>query len=150
LLAGNNLESRLLLSIVYASNAVQAFSDDDLITLLDKAKQFNETVNITGILLYKDGNFMQVLEGPDEAVLALYQAIQKDRRHSDVTTLLQNPITEREFSQWSMGFRRLDDLPEELQASYTEFLSKDFMDDSYRRRPSRAMVLLETFRDIVR
>jgi hypothetical protein len=55
--------------LVYVSSAVNLFSDEDLIQLLEVSRRNNEKAEITGLLLYSSGNFMQTLEGPEKAVL---------------------------------------------------------------------------------
>ena len=59
-------------------------------------------------MLYKDGNFMQVLEGAKGAVHGLYEKIAADPRHGGEITSQQGFAEGRQFSDWSMGFRNLD------------------------------------------
>jgi hypothetical protein len=59
------------------------------------------------MLLYADGNLMQVLEGEKNLVLETYQAIQSDPRHRDLFVLIEEDISSRQFDSWSMGFRQL-------------------------------------------
>ncbi len=75
--------------------------------LLQKSRQHNLTANITGMLLYKDGNFMQTLEGPVPAVKTLVEKIRNDPRHRNFKILMEGPITERSFESWSMGFKKI-------------------------------------------
>jgi uncharacterized Fe-S cluster-containing MiaB family protein len=93
-----------MLQIVYASAATVPFGQSDLIELLKIARQKNSAVDISGMLLYNAGSFLQVLEGPDENVDALYAKIQKDTRHARFLLLSRKAIQEREFEKWSMGF----------------------------------------------
>ena len=67
----------------------------------------NASLNITGVLLYINGHIVQVLEGEQQAVEALYKRIQADDRHTDVRTVLERPIIQRLFSQWYMGYETL-------------------------------------------
>ncbi len=62
-----------MLSLIYVSSSTRAFSDADLVALLEQSQEKNARLDITGMLLYKDGNFMQVLEGPDDAVRQLFR-----------------------------------------------------------------------------
>ena len=73
--------------LVYVSAAVTWFSESELRALLTSARFRNEHAGITGMLLYKDGNFMQALEGPEDAVRALYRRIEGDRRHRGLLVL---------------------------------------------------------------
>ena len=72
--------------------------------LLGTARSFNAAHNVSGILLYKDGSFFQYLEGEREVVEALFERIKRDKRHYAVRLLLSNPINERVFNNWQMGF----------------------------------------------
>ncbi|HVR76154.1 MAG TPA: BLUF domain-containing protein, partial [Planctomycetota bacterium] len=83
--------------LLYVSSAVKPFSQPALVKLLEKSHVNNAKRGITGMLLYKDGNFMQVLEGEEEAVRALYARIALDPRHRGLITLLQGPQAERQF-----------------------------------------------------
>ena len=106
----------------------------------------NARANITGLLLYKGGNFMQAIEGPKAAVQALYERIQNDPRHTGVYKLLERPITEREFSNFSMGFQNVDSLSPEELAGFSNFLPEGFTADAFRENPGRAHKLLRMFK----
>jgi len=60
--------------------------------------------SVSGMLLYVDGSFFQVLEGEEATLEALYQKIVADPRHARVTRIIQEPIARRDFGQWTMGF----------------------------------------------
>jgi hypothetical protein len=97
-----------LLSVIYTSAATHLPDDAELEELLRRAREHNARQGISGILLYGDGNFMQLLEGPEEAVAGLYARIRRDPRHHMVTTILEERGREREFAEWSMAYRRID------------------------------------------
>src|SRR4051812_26378365 len=97
-----------LIHLVFVSSATPPFSQADLLALLEISCCNNEAVGITGMLLYRDGNFMQVLEGEESAVTATHDRISRDRRHDGLITMLKGPIAKRNFGDWSMGFRNLD------------------------------------------
>ena len=97
--------------LVYASTATELLPSRELLELLRQARDHNATMGITGLLLYKKGIFMQALEGDETAVRALYAKIGRDARHHHVSTLLAIPTTERQFPQWSMGFKSIGELP---------------------------------------
>jgi len=79
-------------------------SHDELLRLLTRARQFNHSRSITGMLLYCDGSFFQVLEGEEPEIDALYRMIRKDPRHGKITQIIKEPIAHRSFSEWSMAF----------------------------------------------
>ena len=76
-------EEEFVLQLGYASAATVEFSDDDLRELLAKSRSNNMAAGITGMLLYHEGSFLQVLEGPSEAVEHLYARIRRDKRHGN-------------------------------------------------------------------
>ena len=94
--------------LIYVSSAVKLMGDEELLLLLEQSREKNLRLGITGMLLYKGGNFMQMLEGEKQAVLELYDTIKKDSRHKDVTTIVTDEIDERNFENWSMGFHNMD------------------------------------------
>ena len=93
-----------LLSLVYVSTARTRLRETELEQLLSLCRACNQQNAVTGVLLYNDGNFMQYLEGPDTAVRQIYQRICADPRHGQLIELMLEPITERVFSTWAMGF----------------------------------------------
>jgi EAL domain-containing protein (putative c-di-GMP-specific phosphodiesterase class I) len=96
-----------LIHLIYSSAARQAFSDEDLIELLTRARAKNARLGITGMLLYTDGSFFQVLEGPSEAVEQLFQEIAQDQRHSQAVIIIKEAIPKRTFGEWTMGFTNI-------------------------------------------
>lgn len=138
-----------MLSLVYASSAIKLLSDEALAEILRVSRTNNAQLDITGLLLYKDGNFIQVLEGPDENVRAVYQKIQRDPLHKSLMLLLEEPITERLFPDWSMGFQRVEhqtlDLP-----GFSPFLADDSLVDLFRQNRQRVARLLLAFRENIR
>lgn len=93
-----------LVQVIYASSALAAFTPRDLSELLAKARANNEACGVSGLLVYVEGSFLQVLEGAQDDVSLLYQSITRDSRHGNCRLLLRSEIEEREFGEWSMGF----------------------------------------------
>lgn len=93
--------------LVYTSVAVNAFSEADLIGLLDQSRQSNKKLDITGMLLYTRGKFIQVLEGEKSVVNRLYTKIAGDARHKRIAIVIEGDSKERMFQNWSMGFKKL-------------------------------------------
>ena len=101
--------------LVYISKATADFSAEDLDTLLAKARSNNAQQNVTGMLLYHEGSFIQALEGEEERVDAIFNKIETDSRHTDAHIVLRTKVEERAFADWSMGYLRTntaDDLPD--------------------------------------
>ena len=137
-------------SLIYVSSSVNHFSTSDLFDLLEKSKMNNMAKDITGILLYKDGNFLQVLEGPKQAVLSTFTTIEKDVRHRGSIVIIEAEIQEREFSGWSMAFRNLNLNESEYPEGYNKFLNVSFTDNEFRNNSSLAHELINLFNVSIR
>lgn len=135
-----------LLSLIYVSSAREPLSADDLFALLNTSRRNNQRQGITGMLLYKGGNFMQALEGETESIRRLHEKIQRDRRHHGLLTLLERPIEARQFTQWSMGFSNLADPVLLGLPGYSNFLDMPLGAGEVSANPSRALKLLQLFR----
>lgn len=92
-------------TITYSSFATIEFCDADLGNLLMDARERNERLDITGALLYRNGRFVQVLEGAEEAVRECFATIVADTRHT-IHMVSERPITVRRFDTWTMGYQR--------------------------------------------
>jgi hypothetical protein len=92
----------MLVRLLYASRC-KTPGTDTIETILRQARETNPRLGITGLLCHGGEVFMQVLEGGRDAVNALYRKIAQDERHSDVTLLHYEEISERRFSSWTMG-----------------------------------------------
>ncbi|WP_428328967.1 BLUF domain-containing protein [Mucilaginibacter sp.] len=90
--------------LVYLSTALNLMTDDELKAILGIARKNNTINNVTGILLYAEGTFIQVLEGSRADVDKLFNHIEKDKRHKGIIKLLDRNIEQRNFPDWSMGF----------------------------------------------
>ena len=94
--------------IIYLSRAADNLSIEEVKQLWIKAKSNNEKTNVTGILLYIDGDFLQILEGEKEIVQNLFELIKIDKRHKSIITVYNNTIEKLEFPNWSMAFSSTD------------------------------------------
>jgi len=118
-------------AILYASKATRRFSGAMLDVILRQSKRNNSPLEISGLLLYANGTFMQLLEGPEPAVEATFHKIGRDPRHTDIRCLYRGPIEQRLFGGWKMGFINLDFEPNTtdrdrlLQALNADFGERD-------------------------
>jgi hypothetical protein len=94
-----------LYAISYTSSAVLLPTDQQLETLLHKARARNLREQVTGALLYAEGTFHQYIEGPEASVLRVYDLILRDPMHHRIFEMVREPIDAREFPGWSMAFR---------------------------------------------
>jgi hypothetical protein len=96
-----------LIHCIYASAATRKFDTPELAALLRAAREHNDVAGLTGMLLYTEGSFFQVLEGIPEQVEALYARIERDKRHDQVTKIVSEAIPNRSFEHWTMGFSQV-------------------------------------------
>ena len=89
--------------LVYASAGVSNWSYKEVQDMLIGFREKNAALDITGMLLYKNGSFLQALEGDEEIVRHLYATIARDNRHQQVTLIIEFPVEARSFPDWSMG-----------------------------------------------
>jgi len=136
--------------LVYVSSASEPFTKEQLRELLTGSHWRNTQAGITGLLLYKDGNFMQVLEGEEAAVKKLFEKIKQDSRHHSVITLLQHSIPERQFPDSSMAFRDLDSTEGKAIPGYSEFLNTPLDGELMRKDLPRCQRLLLVFKKNIR
>jgi hypothetical protein len=94
----------MLERILYQSTPTQEFDALALFQLLTQAQLRNASLEITGHLLFVNGQFTQCLEGPSEHIEQLWQTIQRDPRHHQVELLMRRPTGKRRFPEWSMAF----------------------------------------------
>jgi len=139
-----------MLSLIYVSTSIKLLNDSELMDILRVSRDNNVSKDVTGLLLYKGGNFMQVLEGPDDIVEALFDKVKEDPRHKDVTVISREQISARQFPAWEMAFQNLDNPAIKNEPGYSQFLHNEFVDDVYRENPLRAYIMLLTFRDNLR
>ncbi len=132
--------------LIYLSTAAAQFSKDDLLKLLAGSRQKNIKLGITGMLLYKDGVFQQILEGPEDAVKSLYATIASDQRHRGVIKLLEGYEAERQFPDWSMGFCDLNSAEAAAVAGYTPFLNTPLTDKQFVSNPGVILQLMLAFK----
>lgn len=135
-----------LYHLMYISRSRLADSNDteqkekELASILNSAQYHNPINGITGAMLYSDGYYCQILEGPRTAIEKLFEIIKNDSRHSQIKLLYFNPIAERHFEHWRMALAGVEDqLPsqidgllnsqEQIQISTTGFQILNMMKD---------------------
>ncbi|MDR3526565.1 MAG: BLUF domain-containing protein [Rhizomicrobium sp.] len=129
--------------LLYVSDTKFGFPLEALEEILAVSRRKNGAAEITGLLLNLDGSFLQVLEGSHEAVGEIYAAIRTDRRHWNVTVLLDHEAP-RVFGEWSMGFERLRPHQAET-AEIFEITSEAIAGRIKPGAPQALMTLLRTF-----
>ncbi|MGN6639419.1 MAG: BLUF domain-containing protein [Mucilaginibacter sp.] len=93
--------------ILYISAAASTIDQAGLENILYASRRNNRGNSISGLLLYGNNNFIQLLEGTKEKVISTFNRIRVDRRHLDVTVIASGEMQERCFPRWEMGFQSL-------------------------------------------
>ena len=129
-----------LISLIYASRSTECFHEHEIPDLLQHVRIANAKQEITGMLLYICGAFLQVLEGQPEMVDAVFGRIRTDKRHTQLRLIAREPIPERAFEGWTMMHKTLDPVEAgELIGETDYFTSPTWLT---QLDPSRAKKLL--------
>lgn len=100
--------------LTYKSIATAAPRGGDIERLVSQARARNRSLDVTGMLLFEDGRFLQTIEGPPAAIAALWASIQRDPRHDHIEILSEHMAAARLFSGWDLLLEtRLGELPPE-------------------------------------
>lgn len=138
---GNDCERHgSIRELIYTSKATRPFSTEDLVTLLDVAREKNTQTDITGMLVHSDGVFLQILEGPADELDHLMATIRADERHAALRVVSDREVDQRSFGTWRMAFR---DAPREHLAAIDASLARS--DGFADIESSLARRLLDTF-----
>lgn len=100
----------MTLRIIYVSTLKPEVNDTQIAELVATAAAFNKAHEITGVLALEGQRVCQILEGPDDAVNALYASIRSDPRHSGLAELVHAPIDAPTFEAWGMVRRPMIDI----------------------------------------
>lgn len=125
-----------MMQLVYLSSTRWLWTAEDVASILASSLRNNARDNITGILLYRSGSVMQLLEGDDHLVRQLFKVIKRDERHHRITLLFEVPVTERDFAGWSMAYRNLEVEADIPMVGHSRLLDDDF--DMSSIQPARA------------
>jgi hypothetical protein len=106
--------------LIYTSTATRLLKEDELFKLLNSARSKNSADHITGILIYHEGCFLQVLEGEKDAVERCFKRICRDGRHTDYIELANEAAISRMFTAWWMAYRKFGDLGPYQQKQFVE------------------------------
>jgi hypothetical protein len=138
----------MIFYLIYISSAVKLLTEEELLLLLRQSQEKNAILDVTGMLLYKGGNFMQMLEGEEQTVRELYATIRKDERHKDILTIMTGNIEKRNFDSWSMGFQNMDkiaDLP-----NYKRYINENLTLHTFHNDAAQAYEFITSFEAVNR
>ncbi len=136
------MRSEPFFHMVYASACGPRFSEAKLLERIEQGRKRNRDQGVTGMLLFADKTFFEVLEGPRPVLDALFAQVSRDPRHDNVMKLFEGPVSRRAFKEWSVG------VPAEQERDGVS-ASNDFFQEGRCLQaldPSPTRDLLEAFR----
>ena len=139
--------------VIYVSAAVKPMDAAELEALLSFSREHNTAKGLTGMLIYRysrdddSGYFIQMLEGDEREVRALYDRIRRDKRHHTILTLAEGESDERMFSEWAMGFKNVDDAMFAALPGHARIGAASFDPAAFQHSNAEALKLLKFFHD---
>lgn len=113
--------------LVYYSEPTQLLDQNDIRAILEHSITFNKVKDITGVLVYNENYFMQLLDGERDEVNALYNRIIQDSRHKNVRLIHYGSLVGQRFTEWSMGIAYLPSFPKaRIETKYGGFVPPEF------------------------
>jgi len=97
----------MLSQLVYVSQRSKSCTAAEIDNILASCKKNNPSLDITGVLLYSEHRFIQLVEGEYKLINDLYDKIKKDSRHNSPMMISLSPIKEKSFPSWHMGARTI-------------------------------------------
>ena len=137
-----------LIRLIYVSTSATLLNDEALMKILESSVRHNHPQKVTGMLLYFDGSFMQVLEGEEAAVEKTMSRIREDKRHHSIFMLMEDRIEEREFGMWAMGFKSLHSKDLAAWVDFSPFNESGFCAERIAARPGLALEILTKFAEV--
>jgi hypothetical protein len=134
-----------LIQLIYVSSDSRHLDRGEVAKILESAVRHNAANDVSGMLLYYSGNFMQVLEGEETAVDEAMSRIAADDRHQDIMEISRKAVTSRDFSEWSMAFHGVSAKDVKLMSGYAPLFEHGFNAAEIRAKPGVALELLKRF-----
>lgn len=134
-----------LIHIVYVSFSSNQLSELELDQLLSEIRPKNLANGVTGLLLYNDEIFIQVIEGELNTIRTLYDILQKDKRHTNVVKILEERIDQRSFPNWSMGYQKLSKEDSKDLPGFTDVMSSSDIRETLKQSSQAIVDLIVKF-----
>jgi hypothetical protein len=135
-----------MIQLSYVSSAYKDMSPAELLELLQQCLKNNPPLGVTGMLLYGNGTFLQTIEGEDVVIDQLVERISKDPRHTRLQFFSRKQIERRQYSEWSMGFKRISDDELGQIEGLKSFGMQDFNFDNLIKNDAVVGTLMEHYR----
>lgn len=131
----------MLSHLLYVSVRNTNCTDEEIQKILASCRKNNASVDITGVLLYSNTNFVQYLEGEYKQIISLYDKIKADNRHKNAVLVSSAPIKEKIFPSWQMGTKQFDQDNIEFQTAIDASEMQRFNDMLRGQKQSGVSVL---------
>lgn len=139
----------MLYELLYSSVSTRNMQLNELLSLLHQSRDKNAQLGVTGLLLYRQCEFMQAIEGEEKVIRSLWNTIRFDERHFSARIIYEGLLPERGFANWSMGFQDFAEVNTAKLKGYSSFLEKGFTSEIVAQNPSTARRLMETVSEFV-
>lgn len=136
-----------MIQVSYVSRSQEPMSAEDLLALLHECRSKNERRDVTGLLLYGNGTFLQTIEGEENVIENLIDIICKDKRHAEIQMLTRTEIPTRQYSEWSMGFDEISDETLQDVEGLRDFGAVDFTFEKLSGNAKVVDKLLQHYRE---
>ncbi|MEM1109019.1 MAG: BLUF domain-containing protein [Planctomycetota bacterium] len=135
--------------LIYISNAHPLLNEYELRSMVEPCRQKNVGLDITGILFYSAGHFVQLLEGEQDIIESLYSRICLDNRHHNVRRLLSLPVEGRWFGAWSMALLNVDQRTTLEETCLVQLVREAEAAQRSHSHSALSRRLLQQFRDLI-
>ncbi len=132
-----------MVELIYQSLSTRELSTQELISLTNAYRSANERYEITGVLIYHNRTFVQLLEGEEQAINNLFDNIKKDPLNTNVKLSWKSEIEERGFSEWSMAFIDLSSTCSNIKG-YSNYLTEGILTGDIQGVMSTSKSLLKS------
>ncbi len=127
----NDETIKLFKSLIYVSNAEVSMDYEKAMDILQVSWRHNHNSDISGMLIYDDNHFVQLLQGPINTVDTLYEKISNDTRHHSIELIGSELLARKDVSGWGMGFINDQEIVNNLYQKYNIKHSKGLYESEY-------------------
>lgn len=131
--------------LCYISSQKSILREKDLIELLSESRKKYKENNITGLLLYFEGHFVEFLEGDKDTVQSIFKKTTSDKRHKSVFKITESITDQRKFTNWSMSFPSLNKSKLSKLFGYKPFEIETILSEFSEEDNHPGLVLLRSF-----
>lgn len=113
-----DIETYFFKSLIYVSTAEENVDYSEILNILTHSWKYNHNSYISGMLLYDDRHFMQIIQGPILTIDKLYARIEHDSRHTNIKLIGEELLHERDCSGWGIGFYNKQEVADALYDAF--------------------------------